>query len=212
MFNTLKARFTQLPRKKLFFYVIPIVGLLFLFIVTKVILHATQASEAVQSQQLLIAINNMNQNLSDLRSQLAVQLQNSTGKLDEHTQSQLQQLNESLSSLGQQESSLQNNTVQDINTTHTETLARLAVINSNLQTIKKAVIPPNYLDASHLPFKVLGIDYWNGEPKVTISISGQNDLAGQGESRDGWLITAIDANAHTVIFQNTQKQLVKVGV
>ncbi len=174
--------------------------------------HARAKFDANQAQQIVQAISVLNSEVNDLKTLDITTSQTFQGKVNQQVQSAWQQVSDSLGQLGTQNTTLQGQTVQVIDATHQETLQKIAGLNANLQAIKKAVTPPAYLNESALPFHVLGLDYWNGEPKLTITLNNQNDLIGQGETRNGWTIIQINPDNHNVIFQNANHQMVKVGV
>ncbi len=174
--------------------------------------HSRAKFDADQTQQIVQAIGVLNSEVSDLKILDLNASQTLPGKVNQQVQNAWQQVTDSLSQLGSQNTALQGQTVQVIDATHQETLQKIAGLNANLQAIKKAVTPPAYLNENALPFHVLGLDYWNGEPKLTITLNNQNDLIGQGETRNGWTIIQINPDNHNVIFQNANRQMVKVGV
>jgi hypothetical protein len=70
-----------------------------------------------------------------------------------------------------------------------------------------------------LPFKVVGLDFWNGKPMATISVKDTNGsphyrLVGEGMTlSSNWKLVKLTANPNTAIFSklsNKKSQKVRV--
>ena len=91
--------------------------------------------------------------------------------------------------------------------------SRLGRIQNIILQIKDQMIPKKYLPSSALPFQVLGIDMWNGQPKVTLELKGE--LApplGINEIQDGWTLKDLQFTPPMVFFENDKGQQVKLGL
>jgi hypothetical protein len=67
-----------------------------------------------------------------------------------------------------------------------------------------------YLAPTALPFTVVSIDIWNGEPEATINLNGMPDLLSRGDSRAGWKLASLGFDSGEAIFSNAHHQVVKV--
>lgn len=75
----------------------------------------------------------------------------------------------------------------------------------------KAAIPP-HSTSQQLPFAVLGIDMWNGVPKVTVRLKNQLNLLSVNDSVAGWTLTQVDVEAGSAVFHNAQQQPLKMSI
>jgi hypothetical protein len=92
---------------------------------------------------------------------------------------------------------------------------RTGRLQAQLTKLSKAVIPQKYLPASILPFKVVGLDFWNGKPMVSIAIKDVQGvmhytLMGQDMRYSFWAIRKINTSPKEAIFVNNKNQYVKV--
>lgn len=127
-----------------------------------------------------------------------------------------------LKSLALKINGLQNELQQNINSNKADlssqmgenqqkTLLEIASLTKKFDVLKRIIMPPRYLSLRVLPFKVVGIDFWNGLPKVTVSIQGDYALMMNGQKRSGWTVVSIQTDPHRqVIFENIRHQKVRV--
>lgn len=96
-------------------------------------------------------------------------------------------------------------------------------VESELAKISHAVTPTHYLPITALPFKVVGLDFWNGKPMASIGIKDMNGvmhyrLMGQGMSFDchgrceNWTLAKIKTDPNELLFSNQKGQKIKVIV
>jgi len=102
-------------------------------------------------------------------------------------------------------------------------------VRAQLNAIHKAVVPQHYLPESILPFQVEGLSFWNGQPMVTIAMTGINGqhffkLIGQGNEYScsthnhrqngctSWTVKSIHVNTGVVIFEDHHGQHVRVSL
>lgn len=102
-----------------------------------------------------------------------------------------------------------------------ETKDQVKKVQSELLKISKAVTPTHYLPVSDLPFKVVGLDFWNGKPMASIAMKDTNGvmhyrLMGQGMRFDcrgsckSWELEKIHLDQNELLFINHQGQKIKV--
>ena len=60
-----------------------------------------------------------------------------------------------------------------------------------------------------LPFQILNIDMWNGEPLLMINHQGHTDLLSKQDTLAGWTVIDIHFDSGKVTFRNRQGRLVK---
>lgn len=70
----------------------------------------------------------------------------------------------------------------------------------------------NTFSLSKLPFNVASIDIWNGQSMATISMGSETTLMGEGDSRSGWTLLAINFDESSAIFKNKYNQLIKLSI
>lgn len=75
---------------------------------------------------------------------------------------------------------------------------------------RQAAVPDIYLSPKVLPFKILTVDIWNGEPQVTIMVKGKVTLMGKQDTYLGWTLKNISFNPALAVFSNAREQRVKV--
>ena len=63
-----------------------------------------------------------------------------------------------------------------------------------------------------LPFQIMGIDIWNGQPMATIRIGNESDLMAISETRAGWTLIDIDFSISQVIFKSPQNEYLRIKV
>lgn len=96
-------------------------------------------------------------------------------------------------------------------------------VESELAKISHAVTPTHYLPITALPFKVVGLDFWNGKPMASIGMKDMNGvmyyrLMGQGMSFDcnghceNWTLAKIKTDPNELLFSNQKGQKIKVIV
>ena len=94
-------------------------------------------------------------------------------------------------------------------------------VESELSKISHAVAPVHYLPIKDLPFKVVGLDFWNDKPMASIGIKDMNGvmhyrLMGQGMSFDchghctNWTLEKIKTDPNALLFGNQKGQKIKV--
>lgn len=103
------------------------------------------------------------------------------------------------------------------------------IIKQKLSSIEKVLQKPRYLPVSVLPFKAIGIDFWNGRPMATLLLTDIHgtphyQLMGEGMAfscgSEGsknnqcgrWVLSTIDVQKHQLIFTNDDGHAVKVKV
>lgn len=68
------------------------------------------------------------------------------------------------------------------------------------------------LSARSLPFQVISVDIWNGEPQATIALYNSVELMAQNDRRSGWKLISISFSPAQVIFKNQHDQYVKINI
>jgi hypothetical protein len=63
---------------------------------------------------------------------------------------------------------------------------------------------------ARLPFRVLGIDIWNGETEATVSYLGDNTLLSKGDSLSGWTLVNLAFDPGHAVFRSNHGQTVTV--
>jgi len=76
--------------------------------------------------------------------------------------------------------------------------------------VLKKFIKQKYLSISQLPFKVTSIDIWNDRPEVTIYTDEGYHLIGLDDFYLGWTLTDVSFDPAYAVFQNSQKNQIKV--
>lgn len=90
-------------------------------------------------------------------------------------------------------------------------------ISSNLNVLQTKVkkletnIKPIYVSQSALPFRVIGIDIWNGIPKLTVKMRNDHSLMAVNDNIAGWTVTSISPDEAFTILKNKNGQFVKVN-
>ena len=81
-------------------------------------------------------------------------------------------------------------------------------IKAQVQDMLSSVADKNQDQA--LPFKVLSLDYWSGEPLAIISMAGKHDLIGLNAKKAGWKLMEIDMVNKKATFKNAQDRKIIV--
>ncbi len=104
---------------------------------------------------------------------------------------------------------------------------RTEQMTKQLSKISKAIVPKKYLSLSALPFQVVGIDFWNGKPMVSIAMKDINGvmhyrLIGVGMKFDcgvqsskvkvcsNWTLHELQTSPNEAVFINDRDQKVKM--
>lgn len=66
------------------------------------------------------------------------------------------------------------------------------------------------VSASTLPFQVLNIDMWNGEPMLLVDHEGHTDLLSQQDTLAGWTVVNVHFDSGRVTLRNRQGRLVRL--
>lgn len=85
----------------------------------------------------------------------------------------------------------------------------LIVLIDDVEALKK---PSNMLADTELPFEVLGLDFWNGVPLVSVKMGVHNDLMGLGETRSGWRLCDMNVQAGSLVFANKHDEQVYINL
>jgi DNA repair exonuclease SbcCD ATPase subunit len=80
----------------------------------------------------------------------------------------------------------------------------------NLGRQMKNQAEPHYLSSSLLPFRVVGIDIWNGSSKVTVKLHDELNLMAVNDSLAGWTLINVSVEPAVAIFKSRHGQFVKV--
>lgn len=97
----------------------------------------------------------------------------------------------------------------------TDITHRIDALNQTIHDLKTQLLPKPTTDANTLPFTVVAVDPWNGQPYVEVA---QRDhptrihYAGLYEIVSGWKVVALDPMAKTATFVNHQDQLIHIKV
>lgn len=131
---------------------------------------------------------------------------------------------EEIQALNQQLATIQNNidtlNKQTDKTRIQQTLAeenqklieKLNSIQNRLDLLKKVSQSNKKLSSKMLPFRIMGIDIWNGQPMATVHIGNDSDLMAISETRAGWTLIDIDFSASQVIFKSPQNEYLRIKV
>lgn len=66
------------------------------------------------------------------------------------------------------------------------------------------------VSANTLPFQVLNIDMWNGEPMLMVNHQGHTDLLSQKDTLAGWTVVYVHFDSGRVTLRNRQGRLVRL--
>lgn len=89
---------------------------------------------------------------------------------------------------------------------------KLTKVQKLVQQAKQQTVSHRYLSSMALPFQVLGIDIWNGQPMLTVAHKGESALMAKNDSRAGWTLIDLNFESSQVVFKNRQNQFVKLTV
>lgn len=70
----------------------------------------------------------------------------------------------------------------------------------------------HYASDHTLPFQVLNIDMWNGEPMVMVNHQGHTDLLSEQDTLAGWTVININFYSGRITFRNRQGRLVTTSL
>lgn len=90
---------------------------------------------------------------------------------------------------------------------------RIVALNQSIKRIKKKVAPPPTLSPQALPFKVVSVDPWNGQPYAQIvrrHNSAMRSYVGLYQTQAGWKVIDLNASEQTVTWVNQKGQVVHV--
>jgi hypothetical protein len=171
-------------------------------------LHTSKNTSRLDEQKLLQAEYQQLENNLNSISNTVVPVKDT---LDQHfatLTNQVNQLQTNLVTLQNQNNLLPLQTA--IKAQGEQTTQQLTYLQTQIQQIKKQVTPIYYRSAKALPFHVVSVDIWNGQPELTISIHGQSDLMALGDVHSGWQLVCLQFNPPLAIFKNRENQLVKI--
>lgn len=90
---------------------------------------------------------------------------------------------------------------------------QIVALNQSIKHIKKQIEPPSTLHPKALPFKVVAVDPWNGQPYAQI-VRRHNptmiSYVGLYQTQAGWKVIDISAAEQTVTWVNQKGQVVHV--
>ena len=92
---------------------------------------------------------------------------------------------------------------------------KIVALNHEINRLKAKVFPASTLSAKALPFKVVSVDPWNGQPYAQIVQKNNGTMisyVGLYQTVGGWKIININAPEQTVSFINAQNQIVNIKV
>lgn len=92
---------------------------------------------------------------------------------------------------------------------------KISALNKEINRIKTKVFPAPTLSSKALPFKVVAVDPWNGEPYAEVTQRNNSTMTsyvGLYQTVGGWKVIDINAPEQTVTFINEQGQVVHVQV
>jgi hypothetical protein len=87
--------------------------------------------------------------------------------------------------------------------------AKLEAIQRLLVQLKSPALSPHPALRT-LPFHILGIDIWNGQPMATVHMKGEFTLMAVNDTCAGWTLTSIDFETKQVVFKSPQHQYLKI--
>lgn len=120
-------------------------------------------------------------------------------------QQQLNELQQNTKNLVAYHESLQR--IESLQQTCLTKLNQVNPVHKATDTVSK---PAPAISEQVLPFSVLGIDIWNGVPKITVRLQKQLNLLGVNDALAGWTLVQVMPEAGSAVFQNAQHQQVKV--
>lgn len=175
------------------------------------------AAQIMQQSQDTETFNNLQTKLDQIKQQLAAS--NQTQNIQQ-LENQLTALTQSVSEIADNLQATKETAQKNVLATqqnYQQTQQHAKQIESQLKAIHKRLTPAKYLSAKLLPFKVVGIDFWNGKPMVTIAIHDvtgtvQYRLMGEDMSYNNWKLQTLLVSPKTAIFKNAKNQRVKVGL
>lgn len=88
---------------------------------------------------------------------------------------------------------------------------KLTKVQKLIQQAKQQTVS-HRLSSMALPFQVLGIDIWNGQPMLTVTHQDESALMAKNDSRSGWTLIDLNFESSQVVFKNRQNQFVKLTV
>ncbi len=198
--NTIKHANKHRQNTLIISFVLSLLLLLFLFCYH--VFSAHHKPDSNKESQALVQLNARVQNLQD---SLATHKDLAPDVLSK-VQATLEKLTRALADTQAHRQTLLAQ-MQQLQTQNQQQNGQLALQIHHLQ---HHLIGPHYLDPSLLPFHVVGLDYWNQIPKVTIRIGGDYALMMQNQSRLGWRLASINSKEHYVIFFQNPARQVKV--
>jgi hypothetical protein len=90
---------------------------------------------------------------------------------------------------------------------------KITALNSEVTQIKKKVFPKKSLNKQALPFDVISIDNWNGNPYAEISQKSNKAMItyiGLYQASSGWKVIDISSDEQTSTFANEAGQVVHI--
>lgn len=98
-----------------------------------------------------------------------------------------------------------------ISESHNDLKAILSHLQMSVDQLRDRLMPEHFLPASKLPFRLVGIDLWNGLAKASIRSNGNTAPPMMvGDSKDGWTLTHLQFSPALARFENAKKQQIEV--
>ena len=183
-------------------------------VVSKSLIDAEQMQQASQNNQV---INGLQTKLEQIKQDLS-QSHDSSSQNIQQLKVQITDLEQSFAEIEQNAkdaklAAQQSNKSSQQN--YIEATKHAIKVESQLNAIHKQLTPPKYLPESVLPFKAVGLDYWNGKPMVTVAMKDVNGsmhyrLLGKNMLFAGWKLRELITEKRAAIFTNSKNRKVKV--
>jgi len=112
---------------------------------------------------------------------------------------QLSQLTQSVTTMAQQATDLQQATqatARHVSQTQQATTNQLDQLQHQLHQLTNQMTPANTLPASVLPFKLVGVDFWNGHPMASIAMRDMNGVIQYKLMGEGMVFHCQDQSRH----------------
>src|SRR5262249_28089432 len=131
------------------------------------------------------------------------------------THAEIATITEQLNQLQNEVDHLQNNNhapeiIDALKKGNEDLAASLKTLENHVTSLEARVQPKQYLNVSALPFSVLGIDIWNGVPKVTIKINDEAMLLSENDQCASWTLRKINFSEREAVFENKAQAFVRV--
>lgn len=129
---------------------------------------------------------------------------------DQNINQKLSNLQNAINNFHKQDNTELSQEVSNLISSNKRVLFNLNLLQEKVKELETNT-KPIYVPQSALPFRVVGIDIWNGIPKITVKMRNDHSLMAVNDSIAGWTVTSISADEAFTILKNKNGQFVKVN-